>query len=68
MKLKFALQARTPISEKLSKQLEGFLTKYYADAPRLMRIGKYPFSLVGNMDKTPAFFDMVPIKIYCEDR
>ena len=27
-----------------------------------MRIGKYPLSLVGNMDKTPAFFDMVPSK------
>lgn len=27
-----------------------------------MRIGKYPLSLVGNMDETPAFFDMVPTK------
>ena len=27
-----------------------------------MRIGKYPPSLVGNMDETPAFFDMVPSK------
>ena len=27
-----------------------------------MRIGKYPLSLVGNMDETPAFFDMVPSK------
>ena len=27
-----------------------------------MRIGKYPLSLIGNMDETPAFFDMVPSK------
>ena len=27
-----------------------------------MRIGKYPLSLVGNMDETPVFFDMVPSK------
>ena len=27
-----------------------------------MRIGKYPLSLLGNMDETPAFFDMVPSK------
>ena len=25
-----------------------------------MKIGKYPMSLVANMDETPAFFDMVP--------
>ena len=27
-----------------------------------MRMDKYPLSLVGNMDKIPAFFDMVPSK------
>ena len=27
-----------------------------------MRIKKYPLSLVGNMDETPAFFEMVPSK------
>ena len=27
-----------------------------------MRTGKYPLSLVGNMDETTAFFDMVPSK------
>ena len=31
-----------------------------------MRIGKYPRSLVGNMDETPAFFDMVPSKSICK--
>ena len=27
-----------------------------------MRIEKHPLSLIGNMDETPAFFDMVPSK------
>ena len=31
-----------------------------------MRIGKYPRSLVGNMDETPAFFDMVTYKSICK--
>ena len=31
-----------------------------------MRTGKYPRSLVGNMDETPAFFDMVPSKSICK--
>ena len=59
---KFSLHARTSISQKLPKQLEKVLRKFYEDAAHFMRIGKYPLSLVGNMDKTPAFFDMVPTK------
>ena len=31
-----------------------------------MRIGKYPQVLIGNMDETPAFFDMVPTKSICK--
>ena len=31
-----------------------------------MRNDKYPRSLVGNMDETPAFFDMVPAKSICK--
>ena len=50
------------MSQKLPSQLESVLTKFYADAVKFMRIGKYPLSLVGNMDETPAFFDMVPSK------
>ena len=47
---------------KLPSQLESVLTKSYADPAKLMRIGKYLLSLVGNMGETPAFFDMVPSK------
>lgn len=59
---RFCLRNRTSVCQKLPKQLEGVLTKFYADAAKFMRIGKYPPSLVGNMDETPAFFDMVPAK------
>ena len=59
---KLSLRSRTSISQKLPSQLESVLTKFYADVAKFMRIGKYPLSLVGNMDETPAFFDMVPSK------
>ena len=59
---KLSLQSRASVSQKLPSQLENVLTKFYADPARFMRIGKYPLSLVGNMDKTPVFFDKVPSK------
>ena len=31
-----------------------------------MRIGKYPRSLVANMDESPAFFDIIPAKSICK--
>ena len=59
---KLSLRSRTSVSQKLPSQLESILTRFYADAAKFMRIGKYPLSLVGKMDETPAFFDMVPSK------
>ena len=61
-----SLPNRTSVSQKLRRQLEGVLTKFYEDPGRFIRIGKYPRSLVGNMDETPAFFDMVPSKSICK--
>ena len=57
---KLCLRSRTSVSQKLPSQLESILTKFYADAAKFMRIEKYLLSLVGNMDETPTFFDMVP--------
>ena len=31
---------------------------------KFLRVGKYPLALVGNMDKTPVFLDMVPNKTF----
>ena len=53
---KLSLRSCTSVSQKLPRQLESVLSKFYADAAKFMRIGKYPLSLVGNMDETPAFF------------
>ena len=63
---RLSLRNRTSVSQKLPQQLEGVLTKLYQDAGRFMRIGKYLRSLVGNMDETGAFFDMVPSKSICK--
>ena len=63
---RLSLRSRTSVSQKLPQQLEGVLTKFYEDAGRFMHIDKYPHSLVGNMDETPAFFDMVPSKSICK--
>ena len=59
---KLALSARTSIIQKLSIQLESVLIKFCADAGRFIRMWKSPFSLVGNIDETPAYFGMVPSK------
>ena len=63
---RLSLLSRTSVSQKLPKELEGSITKFYEDAGRYMRIGKYPCSLVANMDETPAFFDMIPAKSICK--
>ena len=63
---RLSLLSRTSVRQKLPKQLEGLITKFYEDAGRYMRIGKYPRSLVVNMDETPALFDMIPVKSICK--
>ena len=32
----------------------------YSECAKLVKVGKYPFPLIGNMNETPVFFDMVP--------
>ena len=56
------LRACTSISQKLPKISECVLIKFYADAARFIKIEKYSFTLVGNMNQTRAFFDMVSSK------
>ena len=63
---RLSLLSRTSVIQKLPKQLEGSITKFYEDAGRYMRIGKYPRSLVANMDETLTFFDMIPAKSICK--
>ena len=63
---RLSLLSRTSVSQKLPKRLEGSITKFYEDARRYMRIGRYPRLLVANMDEMPAFFDMIPAKSICK--
>ena len=63
---RLSLISQTSVSQKLLKQLEGSITKFYEDAGRYMRIGKYLRSFVANMDEAPAFFDMIPAKSICK--
>ena len=63
---RLSLRNRTSVSLKLPQQLEGCVTKCYEEAGRYIRIGKYPRSLVVNMDETPAFFYMIPAKSICK--
>ena len=63
---RLSLLSRISVSQKLPKELEGSITKFYEDAGCYMRIGKHPRSLVANMDETPAFFDMIPAKSICK--
>ena len=61
-----SLQNRTSVTQKLPQQLEGCLTKFYLDAGRYMRIGKYPHSFIGSMDETTVFFYMSSAKSICK--
>ena len=54
--------ACTSISQMLPKQLQHVIINFYAVVTIFMRIGKYTFSLAGNIDEIPSFFDMVPSK------
>ena len=63
-KRRLSLRNCTSVSQKLQQQLEGCLSKFYDGAGRYMRIGKYPRSLIGNMDETLAFFDMFLLKVF----
>ena len=53
------MRARTTVSQKLPNQLDSIPSKFYEDAARFVRIGKYPLSFVGNTNETPAFFDII---------
>ena len=61
-----ALRRRTSISQNLPKQLEEKLSGFYEMFANFLKIGKYPLALVGNMDKMPIFFDMLPNKPFAK--
>ena len=53
----------TSLRQKLPFQLESKISSFYSECARFLKIGKYPLPLIGNMDQTPVFFDMVSEKL-----
>lgn len=52
------IRAKTSVAQKLPAALEQKMTDFL-QAVRLVRVGyNYPKELIGNMDKTPMYFDM----------
>ena len=54
------LRARTSVSQKLPSDLETKINKFHVDVKELRSQHNFPLNLVGNMDETPMYFDMVP--------
>jgi len=60
---KLVLRAKTSLAQCLPAQLEDMITKFYTDVQRVRQKASYPFCFIGNMDETPAYFDLVPSKV-----
>ena len=54
------LRAKTSVAQKLPKDLEAKIETFYKDVQNLRENGKYSNELIGNMDETPLYFDMIP--------
>ena len=54
------LGARTSVSQKLPSDLETKINEFHVDVKELRSQHNFPLNLVGNMDETPMYFDMVP--------
>ena len=54
------LRKRTSLCQRLPSQLENKISSFYFECAKFLKIGKYPFLLIGNMDETPVFFDIAP--------
>lgn len=54
------LRAGTSIAQKLPKDLEEKLSHFPESIRQVRANSDIPYHLIGNMDETPVFFDMVP--------
>ena len=54
------LRKRTSLSQKLPEQFESNIKTFYLQCAKAIKIGKYPLNLIGNMNETPMWFDIVP--------
>ena len=51
---------KTSVAQKLPKDLEAKIETFYRDVQTVRENGKYPKEMIGNMDETPLYFDMIP--------
>ena len=57
-----ALRAKTSVAQKLPKDLESKIEAFYKKVQAQREQGKYTSEMIGNMDETPLYFDMIPIR------
>ena len=59
---RFTLRAKTSISQRLPAGLEGKMKSYLQKVQKERKDGRLPTALIGNVDETPVYFDLVPGK------
>ena len=58
----FTLREKTSLSQRLPDGLEGKMKAYLLKVQKERRLGRFPSVLIGNMDETPVYFDLIPSK------
>lgn len=59
---RFTLRAKTSLSQRLPAGLEGKMKAYLQKVHKERTDGRFLLALIGNMDETPVYFDLVPGK------
>ena len=59
---RFTLRAKTSLSQRLPAGLEGKMKAYLQKVQKERKRGRFLSALMGNMDETPVYFDLVPGK------
>ena len=54
------LRAKTSIAQSLPGDLENKIYEFRRKVKQIRESGDFPYELIGNMDETPAYLDMVP--------
>ncbi len=57
------LRAKTSIAQELPKDLESKINEFRRQVNHVRHNGDFSYELIGNMDETPVYMDMVPSKI-----
>ena len=55
-------RAKTSIAQELPKDLENKISEFRRQVKYVRENGDFPYQVIGNMDETPVYMDMVPSK------